>query len=100
VQEIPTIPALKTVKLELFMDFINFGSWIAPHFFNYLLEAPTPSNTGLARTLGSATYNATGQIHPTVALNPSGNLVPAGTNPTINNSDSRWRIQIGARIKF
>lgn len=100
VQEIPTIPSLRTVKLELFLDFLNFGSWIAPNFFNYIETAPNASNTGLARTLGTASYTATGLIRPLVALDAAGKVAPGGNNPAINNSDSRWRIQIGARLKF
>lgn len=96
-QEIPTV---KSVKLEVFCDFLNFGSWISRKMFNYVESLPT-QNTGLTRVLGNASYNAAGQIKPTVTLDAAGRVVlPTNSLVTIHNNDSRWRIQFGARLKF
>lgn len=91
VQEIPTAGP---VKVELFADFLNFGSWLSKDLFNYIETLPVPTNTGLVREFGSATYAADGRIRPTDMRAQS------NSNIAINNSESRWRIQVGARLKF
>jgi hypothetical protein len=99
-QEIATF---KKVKLELFADFINFGSWISDDLFNYIETLPIPTNTGLVRQVPGASYNAAGliRINPTGTFDAAGNvIVPANSAIAINNGESRWRIQIGAKLKF
>lgn len=112
-QEIGTF---KKVKVELFADFINFGSWLSDNLFNYVETLPIPTNTGLVRNLGSnvtgttaapippsAVYNTSGQIR----INPVGMfdstgaiIIPSNSAIAVNNGESRWRIQLGARVKF
>jgi hypothetical protein len=97
-QEIPTF---RRVRVELFADFINFGSWISESVFNYIETMPNPNNAGLVRQLGNATYTADGRIRPTVSLDADGNVVlPANSTIAVNNAESRWRLQFGARIRF
>lgn len=91
VQEIPTVGP---VKIELFADFINFGSWLSDDLFNYTETLPIPGNTGLTREFGSASYAADGRIRPTNLTAQSNSEIG------INNATSRWRIQVGARLKF
>ncbi len=100
-QEIPTI---KSLKVKLFADFINFGSWLSDDVFNYVETLPIPTNTGLVRQIPGAAYNAAGRIAitPTAGtFDAAGNvIVPSNSAIAINNGDSRWRIQLGARIEF
>jgi hypothetical protein len=99
-QEIPTV---KTVKLKLFADFINFGSWLSKDLFNYSETLPIPTNTGLVRNVPGASYNAAGKIAitPTGTFNSAGDVaVPSNSAIAVNNDNSRWRIQLGARIEF
>jgi hypothetical protein len=99
-QEIPTV---KTVKLKLFADFINFGSWLSKDLFNYIETLPIPTNTGLVRNVPGASYNAAGKIAitPTGTFNSAGDVaVPSNSAIAVNNDNSRWRIQLGARIEF
>lgn len=89
------IPVAGPAKLQVFFDFINFGAFISKSTFGYTEVAPFSSNDVFrTRTLttGTATYNATGQIKPLFASDPSGF--------NIDNLQSRWRIQIGAKIIF
>lgn len=103
VQEIPTF---KSVKVEVFADFLNFGSWLAPKFFNYIdLLNTSSTNGGQTRVLGSATYTqltANGYlIKPTVNLNADGSInFPTTSQFAYNNAESRWKVQMGARIRF
>lgn len=88
----PSIFPLGNAKLDLFFDFINFGSFLSRDFFGYYEEATLQSNDVFRRrNLGGATYGADGRIRPTLG-NPS-NLV-------IDNGQSRWRIQLGAKLSF
>ncbi|MEO7599355.1 MAG: hypothetical protein ABIV50_10510, partial [Opitutus sp.] len=123
VQELPLVnlPVVHKVKLELFADFLNFGSWLSKSVFNdvELLNA-SPTNGGQVRGLGAATYNAAagGKIRPTfvdgsttvLSLDAANNLV-FGTNVPAedsssssviraNNGESRWKIQAGVRLRF
>jgi len=88
IQQIPTVG---NVTMELFADFINFGSWLSAEIFNYIETLPGSVNT---REFGSANYGADGRIRPTdLVAQPSSQV-------TVNNALSRWRIQVGARLKF
>lgn len=88
-------------KLEVFADFINFGTWLSEGLFDYVETVGVPTNTGLTRYFGAATYNANGLIRPTVTtVGGAPTVIPATSAITINNSESRWRIQLGARIYF
>ncbi len=114
VQHIPVWK--KSVRLEVFADFINFGSWLSSDLFNYIETLPIPTNGGLVRNLGtnvtgttvapispSASYNATGQIRviPQGTFDTTGNVsVPSNSAIAVNNGDSRWRLQFGARLRF
>ena len=104
------IPIFKSIRVRLFADFINFGSWLSEDLFNYIETLPIPTNTGLVRNVGvannanpGASYNAAGRIaiSPTNTFDASGNVVvPSNSAIAVENSDSRWRIQLGARIEF
>lgn len=86
------VPIYGNAKLDLFFDFINFGSFLSRDFFGYYEEATLQSNDVFRRrNLGGASYGADGRIRPTLG-NPS-NLV-------IDNGQSRWRIQLGAKLSF
>ena len=99
---VQALPAYHTAKVELYLDFLNFGSWLSKSFFNYVEEINTSTgNSSQARALGSATYSATGLVKPTVALNADGSINFASSSQiTINNADSRWKIQGGIKFKF
>ncbi len=98
-QELPTYGP---VKVDLFMDFMNFGSWISRRLFNYVEEINTStSNGGQTRALGSATYTSTGLVKPTVTLDSSNNVSFPSTSTIVpNNGDSRWKVQGGIRVRF
>lgn len=98
-QEVRTVGR---VRLEVFADFMNFGSWIARGIFNYVetINAST-TNSNQVMAVGGATYTAAGLIRPVVALNPDGTVnFPATSTVLPNSADSRWRIQGGVRLKF
>jgi hypothetical protein len=90
------------VRVELFADFINFGSWLSRDLFNYVEEInTTTTNSNQLRALGNATYGADGRIKPTVSLNSDGSInFPSTSQIVPNNGDSKWRIVAGARLKF
>ena len=96
------VPVWRNVKVELYLDFLNFGSWLSKSLFNYVEEIGTStSNSSQLRVLGGATYNASGQIRPTVTLNPDGSVnFPTASQIVVNNGDTRWRIQGGVKLKF
>jgi hypothetical protein len=105
------LPVWRNVQVELFADFINFGSWLSKDLFNYVETLPVPTNTGLTRLLGtnasgspaSASYAADGRVRiiPQGTFNTDGSInLPSGGVITVNNGDSRWRLQFGARLKF
>ena len=57
------MPTYGPVKLDLFIDFLNFGSWLSRSLFNYVEEINTSTtNGGQTRALGSATYTAAGLV--------------------------------------
>ncbi len=89
------LPVHGPFKAQLAFDFINFGSFISKDTFGYTEVAPFTSNDVFrTRTLTTTTAynNATGQIKPTYTADP------AGFN--IDNLQSRWRIQLSAKIMF
>ncbi len=87
-----TLPLAWRSEVELFFDFINFGSFLSKDVFGYYEEASSQSNDVFRRRfLGGASYGPDGRIRPTVA---------APSNVVIDNGQSRWRIQLGARVKF
>jgi hypothetical protein len=92
-------PSVLQVKpeLEFFMDFINLGAFISEDFFGYFEEA-NQKHFGSEqfrrnRVNGAVAYdNATGKIRPTSFT---------GIDPFVyENGQSRWKINIGARLKF
>lgn len=90
------------VSVELFADFINFGNWISKDLFNYVETlGANSSNSNQNRVFGNATYGADGRIIPTVTLGSDGEVsLPAASSFLPNNTDARWRIQAGARLRF
>jgi len=100
------IPIHGSAKLQLFFDFINLGAFISKSTFGYTLVAPNQNNDAfrtLTLTSGTSYNNATGQIKPlftgaVTATNPNGLFI--STPNQIDNLQSRWRIQLGAKILF
>ncbi|MBI4623484.1 MAG: TonB-dependent receptor [Verrucomicrobia bacterium] len=91
-----TIPLhFRDAELEIFADFVNFGSWFSKKLFGYTETITGGGDNELLTTLnfGNATYTAAGQLQMTGAY-----VAPAIATP--NNELSRWRIQFGARLKF
>lgn len=87
-----TIPIYKPAELELFLDFTNFGALISEKTFGYYERTTfVESDTYWRRTFGSATYNSAGKIVPVFAA-PSAYV--------FDNPQSRWRVQVGAKLKF
>ena len=106
-QEIPTYGR---IKLEVFMDFLNFGSWLNKHLFNYVEEINgSTTNGGLTRVLGNASYNSAGLIRPVMftdtarptGINPDGTMAfPSSSLIVVNNGDTRWKVQAGVKVSF
>jgi hypothetical protein len=89
------IPLFKPAQLEVFLDFTNFGSFLSQKLFNYYERTTlVESDTFWRRSLGAATYDTTGRIQ----LASNNALSPTGF--VYDNPQSRWRIQVGARLKF
>lgn len=81
-------------KLQLYMDFVNLGSFIDEDLFGYNEISPFLSN-GVFRTrtlTGTTTYNAQGKLRPAFTSTPS--------KFNVDNGMSRWRIQLGAKLLF
>jgi len=99
VQELPTV---RNVKLQLFADFINLGSWLSHGIFNYIEEINTStSNGGQTRAFGNASYTTTGLIKPTATLDANGNIFfPSTSTIQAHNNDSRWKITAGIKLIF
>ena len=93
---VQSIPLHGPVKLDLFLDFVNFGSFISKKMFNYTEIAPNLANDVFrTRTLTNATsYTVDGRIKPTYSFTPG----PTGFS--IDNGMSSWRIQLGAKLSF
>jgi outer membrane receptor protein involved in Fe transport len=87
------IPIHWKAKLKLFLDFTNFGTFVSKKLFNYTERAPSTSNDVFDRRLvGNATID-----------NTTGKIKVASFTPTdflIDNTMSRWRIQVGAKLEF
>ncbi len=84
----------KTAKLDLILDFTNVGNFISKSLFNYIERAPTGAGQDLweRRLVGNATIdNTTGKIKPTT-------WAPADF--LVDNTMSRWRVQLSARLSF
>ncbi|HWA25415.1 MAG TPA: TonB-dependent receptor [Lacunisphaera sp.] len=93
------IPLASVAEFELFADFINFGYWLSRDFFGYVEELGNNNGVYARRLLGTATYASDGRLRPAgVTLDANGQFIPA--DATINPLASRWRIQVGARLKF
>jgi hypothetical protein len=91
------IPIYKPAEVELFFDFINFGSFLSKDLFNYFEKAPLNGNDVFWRVAaGGGAYGADGRIRPTFSS------TAANLNSTFvfDNVQSRWRIQFGAKLKF
>ena len=91
------IPLHGPFKAQIGLDFINFGSFISKDTFGYteaMLFPNQQNDVFRTRTLtGTTAYNnATGQIRPLYTANPGA--------ITIDNLQSRWRIQLSAKIMF
>lgn len=87
------IPIHWKAKLKLFLDFTNLGTFVSKKLFNYTERAPSTSNDVFDRRLvGNATID-----------NTTGKIKVASFTPTdflIDNTMSRWRIQVGAKLEF
>ncbi len=87
------LPIYKPVEVELFFDFINFGFWLSRQTFGDVkLLTNTNNAVYYRRTMGNASYNASGQVVPTWTAAPAGVV--------IDNTASRWRVQFGAAVRF
>lgn len=99
------IPLYKPAELELFLDFINFGAFVNEDLFGgYFVEANRKhfgSEMFRRNLIGPAVYTSTGLIKPqaTSATATTASALLPDTD-LIDNGQSRWRIQIGARLKF
>ncbi len=98
-QDIPLYaPSRFEVKpsLELFLDFINFGAFLSEDFFGYFLETSQ-------KHFGSEQFRRS-RINGAVAYGPDGRIRPTtftGADTFVyENTQSRWKIQVGARLKF
>ncbi len=99
-QDVPV--HFKTAKLEVFLDWTNFGSFFARHLFNYYEEANRNTNDVFRRQfIGPAVYGTDGRIivqKSTVAQVANTAFVP--DTIIYDNTQSRWRIAVGAKLKF
>ncbi len=97
------IPAYRNVKIEFFADFLNLGSFLDKHLFNYIEEInTTTTNSSQLRALGNASYTAAGLIKPSpLTTDANGNVVFSSSSQiAVNSADTRWKIQAGVRLKF
>ncbi|MDB6166157.1 MAG: hypothetical protein JWQ83_1297 [Lacunisphaera sp.] len=99
------IPIHGSAKLQVGLDFVNFGAFLSKSLFGYTEVAPNQTNDAFRTlTLTSGTsYNAAGQIKPlfsgtVTATNPNGLFVSVPNQ--IDNLQSRWRIQLSAKLIF
>lgn len=100
------IPIHGPAKLELGLDFVNFGAFLSKSTFGYTEVAPNQNNDAfrtLTLTSGTSYNNATGQIKPlfsgtVTATNPNGVFISAPVQ--VDNLQSRWRIQLSAKLIF
>lgn len=83
----------RTAKLRLELDFTNFGTLISKELFNYVERAPSAVNDVFERRIlgNAAIVTATGKIRPTSFQ----------TNDfLVDNTMSRWRVQVAAKLEF
>ncbi|MEY2877767.1 MAG: hypothetical protein RLZZ15_147 [Verrucomicrobiota bacterium] len=88
------IPVYGQARLQLFFDFINVGSFLSKKMFGYTELSPF-LNTDVFRTrtlTGTTAYGPDGRIRPIYTAEPAGFA--------IDNTQSRWRIQLGAKVSF
>ena len=86
------IPIYRPAELEVFLDFTNFGALISEKLFGYYERSTfVESDTYWRRTFGGASYGNDGRIRPTYA---------APSDVVFDNPQSRWRLQVGARLLF
>jgi Carboxypeptidase regulatory-like domain/TonB dependent receptor len=92
----------KTSQLEVFFDWTNFGSFINRHLFNYYEEAFRNTNDVFRRQfIGSAVYGTDGRIIPQKSSATAATFTAFNPDAfTYDNTQSRWRIAFGARLKF
>ena len=99
-QEVPL--NFKTAKLEVFLDWTNFGSFLSRKLFNYYEEAARNTNDVFRRQfIGPAVYGTDGRI--IVQRSTAAQATPTAFAPDgfiYDNGQSRWRIQVGAKLKF
>jgi hypothetical protein len=90
------IPIYSPAKFEVFADFVNFGSWFSKRIFGYMetIQGTGDNDLFANTTFGSATYLASGQLVMT------GTSFTRPVEPTPDNNQTRWRIQLGGRLKF
>jgi hypothetical protein len=101
------IPIYKPAELELFLDFINFGSFINEDLFGGYVVNANQAHFGsqMFRTnrLGPAVYDTDGRILPQQSTLTGNGANVVAFNPdqfVFEEGQSRWRIQIGARLRF
>lgn len=87
------VPVHWNARLQFALDFTNFGNFISKSLFNYVYRAPSTINDVFDRRLvGNASVDTTtGKIKVTSW---------APTDPLIDNTMSRWRIQLTAKLIF
>jgi hypothetical protein len=89
------IPLFRPASLELFLNFTNFGAFISKRLFGYYERTTlVESDTFWRRSIGSMAYDASGRLAPVTATALSPSAV------VFDNPQSRWRIQVGALLKF
>ena len=90
------IPIYKPAYFEVFADFVNFGSWFSKKTFGYMetIQGTGDNDLFANTTFGNATYLASGQLVMT------GTSFTRPVEATPDNNQTRWRIQLGGRLKF
>lgn len=95
------LPVYGNAKVQLFFDFVNFGAFLSKKTFGYTEVAPNQSNDAFRTlTLTSGTsYTTDGRIRPLfTGAGPNSTFI--STPYQIDNLQSRWRIQVGAKLLF
>lgn len=92
----------KDTELEVFFDWTNFGSFLSRHLFNYYEEAFRNTNDVFRRQfVGPAVYGTDGRIIPQKSSATAATFTAFNPDAfTYDNTQSRWRIQFGARLRF
>jgi hypothetical protein len=81
----------KKADLDVFFDFINFGTFLSKDIFNYREQTVGVNDVFRRRFIGGASYATDGRIVPVYA---------APTAFAVDDTQSRWRIQLGAKLRF